>query len=253
MGSRLTSATNSTFDTWDSTSGSTTDTMSGPFHSGMEAPGGRTLGNMALMPLRQTVKNAGRGFAPETQDDDIVDEVIRLFKPNILFKSFEMKDSVDRVLVYITLYIVECLKKLAKIEGKEKALLEMFSMALGAHSIPGESGFPLNAFFTKPQGKEEEDMKKYIVQLRHETGQDLLRRSMTPPSPSRGSQASGGSAGPRESSSTSPSTKSFKFIFRNFLKIHLKKVFRNFFPCLPRQKVLSFFRYFFHLFLNKKF
>ena len=61
-------------------------------------------------------------------------------------------------------------------------------MALGAHSIPGnsyeikrilvkkknfakhvnksgESGFPLNAFFTKPQGKEEEDMKKYIVQV----------------------------------------------------------------------------------------
>ena len=26
---------------------------------------------------RQTVKNAGRGFAPETQDEDIVDEVFR--------------------------------------------------------------------------------------------------------------------------------------------------------------------------------
>jgi len=189
--------------------------MSGPFHSEMEAPGGVTVGNMALMPLRQTVKNAGRGFAPDTQDEDIVDETIRLFKPNILFKSFEMKDSVDRVLVYVTLYIVECLKKLSKIEGKEKALLEMFSMALGAHSIPGESGFPLNAFFTKPQGKEEEDMKKYIVQqtrkwqilglnisssfaMRPEQG--LLRRSMTLPSRTRASQANGGLAGPRESS-----------------------------------------------------
>jgi len=49
--------------------------MSGPFHSEMEAPGGNTIGNMALLPLRQTVKNAGRGFAPETQDEDIVDEV----------------------------------------------------------------------------------------------------------------------------------------------------------------------------------
>merc|ERR1711990_255971 len=102
------------------TSGSTTDTMSGPFHSEMEAPGGRTLGNMALMPLRQTVKNAGRGYAPETQDDDIVDEVIRLFKPNILFKSFEMKDSVDRVLVYVTLYIVgeEKSKKFDRKDGQ---------------------------------------------------------------------------------------------------------------------------------------
>ena len=33
-------------------------------------------------------------------------QTIRLFKPNILFKSFEMKDTVDRVLVYVTLYIV---------------------------------------------------------------------------------------------------------------------------------------------------
>jgi len=154
--------------------------MSGPFHSEMEAPGGTTIGNMALLPLRQTVKNAGRGFAPETQDEDIVDETIRLFKPNILFKSFEMKDTVDRVLVYVTLYIVECLKKLAKIDSKEKAHLEMFSMALGAHSIPGESGFPLNAFFTKPQGKEEEDMKKYIVQLRHETGARLVEKVYDP-------------------------------------------------------------------------
>merc|ERR1712013_590698 len=77
------------------------NTMSGPFHSEMEAPGGNTIGNMALLPLRQTVKNAGRGFAPETQDEDIVDETIRLFKPNILFKSFEMKDTMD-ILTAIT-------------------------------------------------------------------------------------------------------------------------------------------------------
>merc|ERR1712018_651709 len=127
--------------------------MSGPFHSEMEAPGGNTIGNMALLPLRQTVKNAGRGFAPETQDEDIVDETIRLFKPNILFKSFEMKDTVDRVLVYVTLYIVECLKKLAKIDNKEKALLEMFSMALGAHSIPGESGFSSERLLHEASGQ----------------------------------------------------------------------------------------------------
>ena len=38
--------------------------------------------------------------------DPFPPQTIRLFKPNILFKSFEMKDSVDRVLVYVTLYIV---------------------------------------------------------------------------------------------------------------------------------------------------
>jgi len=63
--------------------------MSGPFHSEMEAPGGVTVANMALMPLRQTVKNAGRGFAPDTQDDDIVDEVI--VRAHILYFLFKLK------------------------------------------------------------------------------------------------------------------------------------------------------------------
>ena len=34
--------------------------------------------------FRQTVKNAGRGFAPDTQDDDIIDEVKRQRAMNFL-------------------------------------------------------------------------------------------------------------------------------------------------------------------------
>ena len=53
-------------------------------------------------------------------------QVIRLFKPNILFKSFEMKDSVDRVLVYVTLYIV----------GEKKGIyLSWGRLDLGKHSF----------------------------------------------------------------------------------------------------------------------
>ena len=75
-----------------------------------------------------------------------------------------METDVDRVLVYVTLYIIECLKRLQKIPNAERAMQDMFSAALEPFSIPGEAGFPLNAFYTKPGG-EAEEMKKYFVQV----------------------------------------------------------------------------------------
>ena len=77
-----------------------------------------------------------------------------------------METDVDRVLVYVTLYIIECLKRLQKLPNVERATQDMFSAALEPFSIPGEAGFPLNAFYSKPQGSEAEEMKKYLVQVR---------------------------------------------------------------------------------------
>merc|ERR1711890_149412 len=91
----------------------------------------------------------------------------------ILFKNFEMKDSVDRVLVYITLYAVECLKRLAKTANKERAIQDMYA-------------FALNAFYQKPTRAEEEEMKKYMVQLRHETGGRLVEKVWDPEMSSEG-------------------------------------------------------------------
>merc|ERR1712034_98341 len=142
-----------------------------PFHSSLEVEVHKVIGNMAILPIRQTVKgNSVKGPAMDTKERDIIDETLDLFKANILFKNFEMKDTVDRVLVYITLYTIECLKRLAKISSKERAIQDMYSMALEQMAIPGDSAFPLNAFFVKPADREAEDMKKYLVQIRHETG-----------------------------------------------------------------------------------
>ena len=77
-----------------------------------------------------------------------------------------METDVDRVLVYVTLYIIECLKRLQKLPNIERATQDMFSAALEQFSLPGEAGFPLNAFYSKPLGGELEEMKKYFVQVR---------------------------------------------------------------------------------------
>lgn len=56
----------------------------------------------------------------------------------------------DRVLIYITLYITECLKKLQRCSNKNQGLQEMYSLAISKFDIPGDAGFPLNSHYAKP-------------------------------------------------------------------------------------------------------
>lgn len=60
-----------------------------------------------LLPLCTTTK----GQASETREPDIVDESIHLFKANVLFRAFEVQGSADKLLIYLTMYIINCLKR----------------------------------------------------------------------------------------------------------------------------------------------
>ena len=162
------------------------------FHSDLPSSG-TTISKIAVLPLRQASKASLRGPAPVTEDEDIVDQTIKLFKvrnkkqlsvtwdimqestklynyllqANILFTSFDMETDVDRVLVYLTFYIVECLKKMQKEPSLERAVQSMHSLAREHFSLPGDAGFPrsLNAFCSKPSHSEAEELKKYFTQV----------------------------------------------------------------------------------------
>ena len=148
------------------------------YHSAFNDPSciPQTVGNMALLPLRTTFK----GPAPKATGDaeDIIDEALNYFKANIFFRNYEIKGAADRSLIYATLYISECLKKLAKCGSKTAGQKELTTLALSqALPIPGESGFPLNAMFKAPRDRAEEDaMRAFLLQLRQETGVRLLDR-----------------------------------------------------------------------------
>ena len=72
---------------------------------------------MALLPIRSQFK----GPAPrETKDTDIVDEAIYYFKANVFFKNYEIKNEANRTLIYTTLCISGCLKKLQKCNSKSQ-------------------------------------------------------------------------------------------------------------------------------------
>lgn len=127
------------------------------------------VGNMAVLP----VKTQFRGPAPisTTKDLDIIDEALYFFKANVFFRTYEIKSEADRVLIYITLYITECLKRLQKCNTKSQGLQEMYTLAISKFDIPGEPNFPLNSVYAKPSNPNEADtMRQYLQQIRQETG-----------------------------------------------------------------------------------
>ncbi|XP_032814003.1 actin-related protein 2/3 complex subunit 3 isoform X1 [Petromyzon marinus] len=127
------------------------------YHSSLQESDNRMVGNMSLLPLKTQFK----GPAPkETREMDIIDEAIMYFKANVFFKNYEIKNEADRTLIYVTLYITECLKKLQKCTSKGQGEKEMYSLGITNFPIPGEGGFPLNAMYAKPSGRAEEEMMR---------------------------------------------------------------------------------------------
>ncbi|CAB4042275.1 Actin-related 2 3 complex subunit 3 [Paramuricea clavata] len=112
---------------------------------------------------------------------DIIEEAIYYFKANIFFKNYEIKGDADRVLIYLTLYITECLKKLQRCQSKEQGRKELQTLAVTAFDIPGDSKFPLNAMYQKPNSRQESDqMRQYMFlipkQINHQSGGCVLQK-----------------------------------------------------------------------------
>ncbi|RWS12617.1 actin-related protein 2/3 complex subunit 3-like protein [Dinothrombium tinctorium] len=142
------------------------------YHSKIQTE--KSIGNMAFV----TFKTKFRGpIITLNKSDlvdgemDIIDEALMYFKANVFFKQYEIQSDADRVLIYLTLYISECLKKLQKCTSKEQATQEMYALAIKRFDIPGDPGFVLNSVYAKPASVEEADLlRQYLTQLRQECG-----------------------------------------------------------------------------------
>lgn len=82
--------------------------------------------------------------------EDIVDEAISLFRANCLFRNFEIKGNADRVLIYLILFISECLGKINKNTTQGDAMKQLNTLAVSNFAIPGDPNFPLNAMYAAP-------------------------------------------------------------------------------------------------------
>jgi len=138
----------------------------------LQAP--RVVGNMACLPLKTQVRGPA---AKECGETDIIDEALHYFKANVFFRNYEVKNESDRLLIYLTLYITECLKKLQKCSNRNQAQNEMYTLAISKFDIPGEPGFPLNSVYAKPASQHEADfLRQYLTQARQEMGLRLTEK-----------------------------------------------------------------------------
>lgn len=125
--------------------------------------------------------------------EDIVDEILKYFKANILFRNFEVKGDSDRLLIYGILYVSACLNKMVK-KSKQEATSAITTLALEKFALPGDSNFPLGGLVNKPSTSAdqglyiliffclpylilfEDTIRQYLTQLRQEIGQRLIEK-----------------------------------------------------------------------------
>ncbi|WVQ98213.1 hypothetical protein IAU59_005335 [Kwoniella sp. CBS 9459] len=141
----------------------------------------RQVGNMAILPINTKV----RGPAPLAADPsqpDIIEESLDLFRANCLFRNFEIKGPADRLMIYLILFISECLSKLAPTPGRpspgyQEALKLLQTQAVDTFALPGDAGFPLNSLYHAPASRMDADaLRSYLTQTRTELAIRLVDR-----------------------------------------------------------------------------
>eukprot|EP00761_Pharyngomonas_kirbyi_P011887 gb/GECH01011913.1/.p1 GENE.gb/GECH01011913.1/~~gb/GECH01011913.1/.p1 ORF type:complete len:177 (+),score=46.82 gb/GECH01011913.1/:1-531(+) len=136
----------------------------------------KTVCGCPLLPIKTKVK--GPAMVQKGDENDIIDEVLDYFKPNMLFRSFSVDGPADRLLIYLTLYTHLCLKKIEKCSSKNDANRVLYQQAQKQFSIPGDRDFVLGGFINAPKtGSEGEEFRNYVKQAREELGYRLLERA----------------------------------------------------------------------------
>ena len=80
------------------------------------------------------------------------------FRANCLFRNFEIKGPADRLLIYLILFISECLTKLAPHPGRpspgyQEATKQLSTLSVDTFALPGDAAFPLNSLYHPPANR----------------------------------------------------------------------------------------------------
>ncbi|KAF2841664.1 ARP2/3 complex, 21 kDa p21-Arc subunit [Patellaria atrata CBS 101060] len=145
-------------------------------------PNQHIIGNFPLRPLRTRTRGPAQTLPPLTDGAplfkidpdngsyDSVDDALRLFRADTLFKNFAIGGSEDRVLIYGILFINELLSHLNPAMSKRDAEKAVMNVALDTNfKLPSDLKPPLNNFFQPPRDRQEAEMlRSYLVQVRQE-------------------------------------------------------------------------------------
>lgn len=129
---------------------------------------------IGVCPLR----GESKGPAPKcTDQEDIIDEAIKLFRFNMSMKSFPVKGPADRTLVYLTVYLNWFITKLVDINNKKDAQAFSTEMAIKMEIKPAEKNHFMNGLMLPAVKKDEpKTFVDYQKQLRQEIGDRIVER-----------------------------------------------------------------------------
>ena len=143
------------------------------YHSKIDGAGADEACGCALLPLKTKLR--GPAPAAPADGDDIIDETIKYFRPNCLFRNFDVSKSSDRTLVYLTLSMQQFLKECERHSTRQAGEKAVKSLVLKQFPIPGSPGWPLGGLFPPPKDIQEgEAWRLYMKQARDELASRTL-------------------------------------------------------------------------------
>lgn len=146
-------------------------------HSKFNGAEVRSVCSCALLPIKTRFPGPAPALhADEAEGGDIIEEALKCFRWNILFKNFEVLGDGDRLLVYLTLWIQKCLFTADRANGMQDAQRQLEVLA-GDERMPGpgDEKFLLAPFFSAGTISDSQAAKAYLKQLRLETVARLIQ------------------------------------------------------------------------------
>lgn len=154
-----------------------------------------TIASVSILPFNTKIRGTRQvppplaNPPPEAEGLDIIDEAIDLFRPNSLFRNFEIKGGADRLLIYLILFISQCLGIIAQSRtpmSQNEAVKQLSTAAVDQFHLPGDAGFPLNNLYQAPANRmEAEQLRGYLTTARQETAARLIEKIYIDGKPSK--------------------------------------------------------------------
>jgi len=156
------------------------------YHSNLNGSVVSVVCGSGVLPLKSRVKGPAPAIS-NPSETDIVDEAILYFRANVLFRNYAPKGPADLTLAYLTVWIGELLRAIAKTKSKDEAKRQLTAITMStSFAIPGEKSFCLPGFFPAPANKSESDLfRQYYRQIREETANRLVEVCFLPDNPAQ--------------------------------------------------------------------
>jgi actin related protein 2/3 complex, subunit 3 len=99
----------------------------------------------------------GVPMVPITGTDDAIDDALNAFRANVLFRKFDVRCGADKLLVVLTFFASEVLKRFERCANKGEGEKAAKELALARFACPGDGDFEFGGLLPAPETRVEGD------------------------------------------------------------------------------------------------